>query len=152
MKSLLALAIGATLIFPFVNVLAGEKPYVAKDNEELYGTWVNPNYSSVQADGASDQKIIFRTDMTFELFRWLLGKEVCFWTGPYRITDKWTDSKANIWYKIHWEYIYNEQYRLFKISNSGKKCEFVNDPIEYGYPKKIDPESISYRVYYRKRR
>lgn len=91
MKSLLALAISAALIFSVVIVLAGEKSYVAKDNEELYGTWVNPNYSSVHTGEASDQKIIFRTDMTFELFRWLLGKEVSFWTGPYKITDKWTD-------------------------------------------------------------
>ena len=151
MKTLLALAISAALIFSVVDALAGEKTYVVKENEELYGTWVNPSYSSATPGKASDQKIIFRTDMTFERFRWLAGDYVSVWSGAYKITDKWTDSKANIWYKIQWERFHlMEHFGLFKLSDSGKKCEFVTDPIEYGYPKKIDPDTISYRVFFRK--
>jgi hypothetical protein len=150
MKSLLALAISAAVVFLVVIVQAEEKPYVVKDNEELCGTWVNPNYTAGGESHGFDRKIIFKADMTFERFRWLSGKEVSFWTGAYNITDKWADSGGNIWYKIHWKYFYWENFGLFKISNSGKKCEFVSDPIEYGYPKEVDPKAFSYRVYYRK--
>jgi hypothetical protein len=131
MRPLLALAISAALIFSVVYVLAGEKTYVVKENEELYGTW---------------------EDMTFENFRWLEGQDVGVYSGAYNVTDKWTDSKGNVWYRVHWKTSLWEHYGLFKVSNSGNKCEFVTDPIEYGYPKKIDPKAFTYRVYYRKRR
>jgi hypothetical protein len=150
MKSLLALAISAALLFSVVNVLAGEKPYVAKDNEELYGTWVNPHYAEVSAGHGLAQRIVFRADWTFERFTWA-DRDVSDWADRYKITGKWTDSEGNVWYKIHWQKNYlSEDYGLFKISNSGKKCEYVSDPIEYGYPKKIDPKALSYRVYFRK--
>jgi hypothetical protein len=135
MKSLLVVAISAAIVFSFVNVLAGEKAYTAKDTEELYGTWVNPSYAEVSAGHGLAQRIVFRAD----------------WADWYKITGKWTDSEGNVWYKIHWQSDYrSEEYGLFKISNSEKKCEYVSDPIEHGYPKKIDPEAFSYRVYYRK--
>ena len=149
MKSLLALAISVTLIFSVVNSLAGENAYTPKKNEELCGTWENPTYFDPARFGFQG-RYIFRTDMTFERFEWLQGKYASEMSGTYKITSKWTDSKSNVWYKIHWKHPYSERYGLFKISNSGKKCEFVTEPIEYGYPKKIDPEIISYRVYYRK--
>ena len=149
MKSLLALAISATLIFSVVNALAGEKAYTPKDNEELCGTWENPTYSDPRHFGFQ-RKYIFRIDMTFERFDWLQGKYVGEISCTYKITNKWTDSKSNVWYKIHWKSIYTDHYGLFKISDSGEKCEFVSEPIEYGYPKKIDPQWDSYRVYYRK--
>jgi hypothetical protein len=151
MKSLLALAISATLIFSVVNALAGEKSYVATDNEELYGTWVNTNYSAEKGwtHTLHTQRIVFSDDWTFERFTWA-DRDVSEWKDWYKITDKWIDSEGNVWYRVHWQYFYWEHYGLFKISDSGKKCEFVTDPIEYGYPKKIDPKTISYRIYYRK--
>jgi hypothetical protein len=151
MRPLLALAISAALIFSVVYVLAGEKTYVVKENEELYGTWENPNYVGGKSHGTF-RKVIFRADMTFENFRWLEGQDVGVYSGAYNVTDKWTDSKGNVWYRVHWKTSLWEHYGLFKVSNSGNKCEFVTDPIEYGYPKKIDPKAFTYRVYYRKRR
>jgi hypothetical protein len=152
MKSLLAMAISAAFIFSAMNVQAGEKPYAPKDNEELYGSWVNADYSAEKGftDRMQTQRIVFRADWTFERFAWV-DRDVSEWKDWYKITKKWTDSEGNVWYKIHWQIFYlREQCGLFKISNSGRKCEFVSDPIEYGYPKKIDPHAFSYRVYYRK--
>ena len=147
MKSLLALAISATHIFSGVNALAGENAYTPKDNEELCGTWEHPTYSDPEHHGFQG-KYIFKTDMTWERFELLQGKYVSELSGTYKITNKWTDSKSNVWYKIHWKSIYQDLYGLFKISDSGKKCEFNTDPI--AYPTKIDPKGSHYRVYYRK--
>ena len=130
---------------------AGAEPYLAKDNEELCGTWENPNYSRQKGwNTMQTQKLVFRANRTFERFAWV-DRDDSEWSGSYKIKSKWTDSEGNVWYKIHWKYFYRlEHYGLFKISYSGKKCEFVTDSIEYGYPKKIDPRAYEYRVYYRK--
>ena len=47
MKSLLALMLSITFVVSAGTVLAEEKAYVPKDNEELYGTWVNMDYHAM---------------------------------------------------------------------------------------------------------
>jgi len=95
------------------------------------------------------RKLVFKADWRFERFTWA-DRNVSEWADWHKITGKWTDSKGNVWYRAHWQYFYWENYAVFKISNSGKNYEFVIDPIEYGCPKKIDTETISYWIYFRK--
>ena len=59
-KLLTALILGAALMVFFWNALAGEKAYVPKDNEELYGTWVNMDYKTADPP----QKLTYKSDGT----------------------------------------------------------------------------------------
>ena len=61
-KLLKVLILGAALMVFFGNALAGEKAYVPKDNEELYGTWVNMDYKT----GDPSQKLTYKSDGTIE--------------------------------------------------------------------------------------
>jgi hypothetical protein len=54
MKSILALILSIVLVASAGQVTAGEWGYFAKDQEELYGAWVNMDYF-----GSIPQKIIY---------------------------------------------------------------------------------------------
>ena len=143
MKSIL-LGWGISLILvPFtVNAFAGEKAYFAKDNEPLYGTWVNMNYSGKPApvlvfnpDGTGGSKGRADSDKFISRFKSL-------------ITRKWTDDEGNIMYNEHWVGSWEEEgYTLFKVSNSGDTLEYVIESDKY--PEKIDPKHSKYRKYTR---
>jgi hypothetical protein len=143
-KLLTALALGTTLMVFFGNAFAGDKAYVPKDNEELYGTWVNMDYKT----GVPPQKLTYNSDG-------IIGSSIyaesrmLMWDTRQQITDKWKDSEGNIWYKGHWVANSGEEgYSLYKLSYSGKICEYIFDHNKY--PTKIDTEHRNYRIYYRK--
>jgi hypothetical protein len=141
MKSILALILSATLLAFTADSIAGEWGYYAKDNEELYGTWINLEYKGMPA-----QKIVRKPDGTSEIFMSANLKKPSY-KGRYLITGKWTDSDNNIWYKVHWVGEWREEgYSLLKISNSGKSLESVTDT---KYPTGIDPKNNLYRKYTR---
>ena len=132
-------------------------PYVAKEDEEIYGTWINTSYSySMSTYGSSRmsvyaQKIIINPDSTCEVYGSLLDK-IPHFTYQYTITDKWKDSDGNIWYKIigkyKTEYLEQTRYELDKISNSsGLTWEYIGSADDY--PAKIDPNHSDYHIYYR---
>ena len=143
MKSILALILSIGIFVFATQAIAGEWGYFAKDQEELYGTWVNTKYVS-----SIPQMIIYKSAGTFNCFKEANSKVPCY-GGRYLVTGKWTDSKGNIFYKSNWVGNWGEEaYQITKISNSGKTLEFV-----LGYdepPKNIDPENIWYRKYTRK--
>ena len=143
MKSLLALILTIIIVFFAVDTIAGEWGYFAKDQEQLYGTWVNMDYT-----GSIPQKIIYNTGGTFDCFRNASSKEPNK-RGRYLVTGRWSDSEGNIIYKTHWVGDWGEEaYQIGKISNSGNTLEYV-----LGYdepPKNIDPNNIWYRKYTRK--
>ena len=142
MKSILALILSIVLFAFATQVIAGEWGYFAKDQEELYGTWVNMKYGS-----NFPQKIIYKPVGTFNCFKDANSKTPCD-SGRYLVTGKWSDSEGNIFYKSNWVGDWGEQaYQITKISNSGKTLEFV-----LGYdepPRDIEPDSIWYRKYTR---
>jgi len=143
-KLLTALALGAALMVFFGNAFAGKKAYVSKDNEELYGTWINMDYKT----GDPPQKLTFKPDGTIASSIYAESR-VLMWDTKLQITDKWKDSEGNIWYKGHWVANSGEEgYSLYKISNSGKTFEFIFDNNEC--PTKITTDHSNYRVYYRK--
>jgi hypothetical protein len=142
MKSLLVVAFIVTVVAFSGNAVAEEKAYVPKQDEELYGTWVNPDYPG----GKKDQKIVLHPDGRYERFskQWFKDPDS---RESYMMTDKWTDSEGNIWYKVQRSRPHYELYQLHRISNSGKTMEYVRDRTDY--PTEIDPEEHFYLIYYR---
>ena len=144
-KLLTALILGVALMVFFGNALAGEKAYVPKDNEELYGTWVNMDYKTADPS----QKLTYKSDGTIYSSIYAESR-MLLWKTKFQITAKWKDSEGNIWYKGHWVVVDTgeEGYSLYKISNSGKTCEYIFAHNEC--PTKVDTEHRNYRIYYRK--
>ena len=142
MKSLSTLILCLVLVAFSGNTVTEEKAYVAKQNEELFDTWVNLDY----VGGDKAPKIVVHPDGRYERFSQQWFKEP---TSKfiYKITDKWIDSEGNIWYKVRESGTNYEQYKLHRISNSGKTMEFVRDRTDY--PTEIDPDRYPYRVYNR---
>ena len=143
MKPLLALILSLTIVTFAADAIAGEFRYFAEDNEELYGEWVNTNYGSRPL-----QKWVYNPDGT----AWgstRADQDVAVYRMRYLITGKWEDSNGNIMYKTHWVGSWGaEAFQLSRISNSGKKLEYVFHHEEY--PKEIDPKNVYYREYTRK--
>ena len=143
MKSIFALILIIVLVAFAAQTIAGEWGYFAKDQEELYGTWVNMNYF-----GSTPQKVIYKPVGTFSCFRDAISKAPDD-GGRYIVTGKWSDSGGNIFYKTHWVGDWGEEaYQISKISNSGNTLEYV-----LGYdepPRNIDLNNIWYRKYNRK--
>jgi hypothetical protein len=124
-----------------------KKAYVPKDDEELYGTWVNEDYSG-GLFGMRKRSI--HPDRTWEVFNFATDT-TSGWRGTVTITDKWTDSEGNIWYKTYLERADREgieDYRLCKISSSGSAYEYVTSHVDY--PTEMDSGHYTYRIYYRK--
>jgi hypothetical protein len=143
MKSLLALILSVSLVALASPVIAGDRGYFATDNEPIYGTWVNMDYTMAPA-----KRLVIKPDGTIGVF-YNLDSKTPDWRARYLISGKWTDAAGNIMYKTHFVGNWGgEGYGLHKISNSGKTREAVMNPTEH--PKEIDPKSGSYTIYYRK--
>jgi hypothetical protein len=122
---------------------SGKKAYVVKDNEEFFGTWVNEN------SPISIEKLVFNPDgtvMAYANVSITVGYE-----GTYEITDKWSDSSGNIFYRFYWIIPVHRPRKngLARISDSGETLEMNFYP--EGLPEEIDPNSYigEYRIYYR---
>jgi hypothetical protein len=127
------------------NCATGKKVYVAKEDEEIYGTWVNTdyNYTGRWAKG------VFHPDGTFVTYQ-ADSSITPYYFGTFTITEKWTDSEGNIWYKIiSIDQIYTIYYELHKISNNEMTWEYVWSNSDY--PKEIDPDDTTSnrKIYYR---
>jgi hypothetical protein len=128
------------LIFLFFLGSCGtvKKAYVAKEYEEYYGTWVNTEFNDRQ---------IINPDGTYEHYYGKSNKPR--WYGTFTITDKWTDSEGNIWYKtIVVNQIGVSRYVLNRINKSRGVWEYVyfsND-----YPNELNPNLMSHRIFNRK--
>ena len=150
---LLTIAINIFLLLAFApnsSYASDEKAYVAKENEELYGTWVNEDYNGSRRYA----KFEFKADGTFTAYL-KTTDEIPYMEGTYIITDKWTESSRDICYKMTWKYVWFPEsgYLLKCISNSGSAMETANSFSDY--PSQID-RTESYPTYigihYRKQR
>ena len=132
-------------------ISADDREYIMQDNEELYGTWINPDYDETFNDG----KIIHEPDGVLRAYDSATSKKDA-WNAKYTITDRWVDVEGNIWYK----WLLTEAKRgaisdtdeyccLSKISDSGRVQE--RSISSYDYPTEIKPDSFKYdyRIYYR---
>jgi hypothetical protein len=135
MNRLLVLALTVLVLTLTNGVLAG--------SEELCGTWVNTGYDNSH----KSMRVIFNPDGKFEKFRNANSKfpQV---EGTYKITEKWTDSEGNIFYKFQQNDQYEREWKhLCKISKSGKILEFVYGNDEY--PTEVTPQPGYYSKYFR---
>ncbi len=115
-------------------------------DEEISATWINTDYNHF-----TFQKRVFNPDGTFSFYRYVSSSspEV---EGTYSIGEKWTDSEKILWYNLKATVIKKgksteDYYYLSKISDSGKKLEFVFHASDY--LKVINPDKPTYRVYFR---
>ena len=69
--------------------------------EELYGIWKNEEYNTTDAVTMTGRyaKLVFNQDGTCSSYDTTATKTArC--TGSFEITEKWTDTDGNIWYKV----------------------------------------------------
>lgn len=128
-------------------------PYVAKEDEEIFGTWINTSYT--QGMGASYwasywQKVVHKPDETIEGY--MSAVDMVHFTGTYTIVAKWTDSEGNILYKLMTKWgdkTYGETtlYELHRVSNSGLTLEYITSLDDY--VPEIDPNHREYHIYHR---
>ena len=134
MNRLLALALTVLVLTLTNGVLAG--------SEELCGTWINMDYKYPKP-----VRVIFNPDGKFEKFRKADSKFPQL-EGTYKITEKWTDSEGNIFYKFQQkDQLERDWKHLCKISKSGNILEYVygNDQ----YPTEVTPRPQYYFKYFR---
>ncbi len=129
----------------------GKKAYVAQEDEELYGTWVNPEYNPK----IFEAKWIYNPDGTLEMYTTDFDTRI-FGQGNFTIYDRWTDSEGNIWYKF---FIHSlrmqgtrqgpEFYYLVKINSSHETLEGLWTGTDY--PTEFDKNNLHYNyvVFYR---
>jgi hypothetical protein len=120
-----------------------EKAYIPKDDEEIYGTGVNTDYSLAQM-----QKMIVKP---IEIIRFSSATDESSYQYmlTFTIIDKWTDSEGNIWYRTENKDTFGlVYYVLYKVSSSGSILEYVWS--HYEYPTEIDPNHVEYRIFHRK--
>ena len=123
--------------------MAGENEYKAKENEELFGTWVNMDYK----DEMHAQMIVFKLG-EYGVYSSDNDNEPM-WTAEYSTSQKWTDANGSIWYKHRFKAgAMGSGFELCKISESGKTLEYIFS--QWEYPKELDINNENYRIYYRK--
>ena len=141
----------SALLIAISSYASGKKAYIAKEDEELYGIWINTDYN----DSQHPAKFIFKPDGTYEGYAKTDGTH-SYYHGEYIITDKWTDSEGNIWYKVFFPILWvgsskdtEPLYYLSKIDKSGNILETVRSGIDY--PTELGPDVLlyTYRILYR---
>jgi hypothetical protein len=137
----------ATLII-MESCATSKKAYVAKEDEVLYGTWINTEYDASWIYA----KIIIKQDGTWDEYS-LTYSDRPVYQGECTITNKWTDSEGYILYKSVITRIGKPSYRSYyvfsKIDKTGKVYEDLWSTIQM--PTEFDPDNTNYnyRIYYR---
>jgi len=130
----------------------GKKAYVVQEDEELFGTWINPDYD----EKMTAAKIIYEPDGVSRGFG-TANTTMEAWNAKFTITDKWIDDEGIIWYKLFGTDMkvgshsipQSDYYYLCKISDSGRVFEFSRSSDDY--PPEVNPDNLRYptRIYYR---
>ena len=128
-----------------------KKAYIPQDNEELYGTWVNPEYD----EKGIMAKWVLKPDGTFDAYSKSNSNRV-FEVGTFSIAAKWSDSNGNVCYKYYKTNMDTgatknpfRYYFLVKIHKDGNKIEELWSSTDY--PTEFDPDNLRYNlwVFYR---
>lgn len=124
-----------------------------EDSEDLYGTWVNPEYDTISGLAV---KRVFTPDGTWAKYERIDTDARI--SGTFTITDRWTDGNQNIWYKVAVVHPRTGKYYLLaKLSNSGTALECACSIFDY--PTAVEANSragnqepiVEYSIYYRGR-
>jgi len=136
------LYIGETLNRPpeIINMLVKAG---AKKSDEICCTWVNTSYHA----GKPPQKISFHYDGTYARYAAENSTDALS-RGVFQIVKKWADPGGYTWYKIMMDDpIQGRMYKLAKVSDHGKKLEFVCKSDKY--PVEINAKDSGYCNYLR---
>jgi hypothetical protein len=122
--------------------------YVPEWNEELYGTWVNPDYP-----GNVDflQKWNMYRYGVSEGYK-KVDDPAVIGRGTFFFIEKWKDNEGNVWYTTN-EMVSGATstfYVLYKISKAGSVLENIWSTAGYPQSGDLKPESSKYRIMYRK--
>jgi hypothetical protein len=148
-----AFMIGAVLLLSvlvFPTSYAKERDFFKPSNdEEIYGTWVNTEYSGEQT---WQQKIVYYIWGYVEIYMLLENKNPV-WPATSTLVDKWTDAEGNIWYRDflrdQWSGVGVALYQLYKISDKGETLELIWRQREFPAEADMDPSGATYRIYHR---
>jgi hypothetical protein len=134
-----------------VLIIAGScatknQAYIPKSDEELYGAWVNTDYTGV--DYA--QKFILYNWGYCEIFR-LVSDQNIDDRAVFYIMDKWTDPEGNIWYKVTWQFKGATKiiFELTKINENEGSWERVWSYKDFLSESDLTPEHVLYGIRYR---
>ena len=104
--------------------------------EELYGIWKNEDYNTTDSVTTTGRfaKVVFNQDGAFSSYNTTTTKTMR-WMGSFEITEKWTDTDGNIWYKlsstVKGAFSTEPYYWTVSISNSGKSLEYGISSSDY---------------------
>ena len=113
------------------------------ESEPICCTWVNFEY----VEGARPQKLILNYDGTFQTYKTHQSLEPI-QHGTFQIVKKWKDSQDNIWYKMDIFDKSGKKYKLAKISQNGKKLEFICNSENF-FPAGMNKADANYCNYIR---
>jgi len=148
--------VGASFVLLALVQIGGwaQAKYHAKQNEELYGTWITDK----SVNSYHVQKVAYFAGGWKDFNN--IGDTDPYDSGTMKIDKKWTDSDGNTWYETFHMITTGGSDRkgyklevLHKISQSGMVKESVRtlvgafDPTLY--PTEIDPKDDTYQIFYR---
>ena len=153
-KTLVCVLVFLVVVLTIVGSYASDKEkygfYVPNPKEELYGTWVNKEYSGTLL--AYYQKWVFRFWGYAKQYNNVADKLSVF-QNTFFLVDKWSDSEGNIWYKIYiqegsWKYGW---FAVVKFSKGGTVFEYTDAAYPLMWPSEADlePDNPKYRIYHR---
>ena len=135
MRAFIAMAICLSIAF-YAAVLHSE-------SDEICCTWFNLKY----IEGKFPQKVMFHYDGTFATYKKMTSPTILA-RGTYQIVRKWSDSEGCIWYKIITDdSVHGKRYQLARISQNGRKLEFICQ--QDNYPSEINTDAPLYCNYLR---
>jgi hypothetical protein len=132
------------------NCATSKKVLSTDNNDELVGTWVNPEYENrVKVS----PKIIFTVDGTILYYGSIDDKGAPLEGKITEIGEKWMERDGSIFYKFieKIERYGITNYTLLELSPDRSFIELVFRANPREYPSEIDPENskLYYRIYYR---
>ena len=127
----------------------GQDAYMVKEDEELFGTWINTEYDETLLMS----KVVIEPDGSWDEYKMSSGDEKYF-KCEYTVKEKWTDSDGNTLYKIIIKSIGSDYVPYYVISKINKTGDVYEDLVSnLDMPEEFDPDDmlLHYRIYYRQK-
>ena len=144
-RTLILVALIMAVLIVAGSCATQKQTYIPKQNEALYGTWVNTDYG-----GRRPQKFIiynWRSTEYFERVTYKYANHQC----TFYIMDKWTDSEEIIWYNVTWQFkgAPNMRFYLVLINTEEGSWEQVWSYKDFLPESDLTPEHVLYGIWYR---
>jgi hypothetical protein len=136
-----------TVIFIFVASFLWAEDFEVFSNEELAGTWLNPNYTGFEYN---QQKYIIYQWGYYEAY-FKVNSDSPKYRGTYYLIAKWTDSDGNTLYKsiLRYEGGVNYWYEIGKVSKDKTTLELAFSYISMPTEDDLNSDNANHRFYYR---